>query len=529
MIFLLKQGNSDGMNDSIRYSAKRAPLRFLFAVFLIGSACSARAGVAEIWRRAYGGPSGAKDYANAVAIGSDGNVYVTGCSQVTNVGDYVTVAYSRNGTALWTNIYDQVNDCALSIGVYGSNRVYVTGYKTGDIYSEDCPTVAYSSGGVPLWTNHVNGKGSGLAVGKDGTVYVTGTYYDFWSGTGSGDNFFTAASSSNGTQLWINYYNGGGNALDVPVAVTVDAASRVYVTGTSYTITNAEDYATVAYASNGVPLWTNRYDGPARSNDLATALATDASGNVFVTGQSRNASRTYDYATVGYSSAGVPLWTNRYDNGSDDIARAIATGSGNIYVTGSSGGGASTDFATVAYSSSGALLWTRRYNGPGNPYDAAYAVVVDSGGNVYVGGTSGTNSVVIAYTSAGLALWTNVITSFTANTPYALACGPRGALAVGGSFVTPSSGKDTAYDLGLVQLIASPVMQFSSIHLVPNLGCQLTVSCPTNVAFRLEASSNLVDWLNITSYAGLPVSSVDYTDSASSNFSTRFYRASWVP
>ena len=41
-------------------------------------------------------------------------------------------------------------------------------------------------------------------------------------------------------------------------------------------------------------------------------MAVDASGNVFVTGVGSSGSFS-DYATVAYSGAGVPLWTNCYD------------------------------------------------------------------------------------------------------------------------------------------------------------------------------------------------------------------------
>ena len=100
-----------------------------------------------------------------------------------------------------------------------------------------------------------------------------------------------------------------------------------------------------AHAQGGVPLWTNRYNGPADFDDLASAIAVDKAGNVFVTGISwnNNCGPTYDadYATVAYSNSGQPLWTNRY-NGSEDLAahhnnaaNSIAVdGSGNLFVTG---------------------------------------------------------------------------------------------------------------------------------------------------------------------------------------------------
>src|SRR5262245_42248559 len=64
-------------------------------------------------------------------------------------------------------------------------------------------------------------------------------------------------------------------------------------------------YPASASAQGGVPLWTNRY--PA---GVASAIAVDSTGNVFVTGTSWNGN---DYATIKYSNTGVPLWTNRYN------------------------------------------------------------------------------------------------------------------------------------------------------------------------------------------------------------------------
>jgi len=59
-------------------------------------------------------------------------------------------------------------------------------------------------------------------------------------------------------------------------------------------------YPASARAQGGVPLWTNRYDGPANGSDYANAIAVDRSGNVFVTGPSSGIVGYTDYATVKY-------------------------------------------------------------------------------------------------------------------------------------------------------------------------------------------------------------------------------------
>src|SRR5262245_34203821 len=67
-----------------------------------------------------------------------------------------------------------------------------------------------------------------------------------------------------------------------------------------------------AHAQGGVPLWTNRYDGPLGTSDEAAAIAVDGAGNVVVVGASSHGTND-DFVTIKYSNAGVPLWTNRFD------------------------------------------------------------------------------------------------------------------------------------------------------------------------------------------------------------------------
>jgi len=226
----------------------------------------------------------------------------------------------------------------------------------------------------------------------------------------------TAQAQSGGVPLWTNVYNGPANSYDSAFAMAVDGGGNVFVTGRSVG-TNGTDYATIKYSGVGVALWTNLYDGPVNSADYASAVAVDGSGNVFVTGYSTGIDFNYDYATIAYSGAGVALWTNRYNGpeNSEDYAFTVAVdGSGNVFVTGQSrnSGAVNPDYATIKYSGAGVALWTNRYNGPGNSYDSASAVAVDGSGNVFVTGSSyGTNGfsdyATIKYSGAGVALWTN--------------------------------------------------------------------------------------------------------------------------
>jgi hypothetical protein len=101
-------------------------------------------------------------------------------------------------------------------------------------------------------------------------------------------------------QAWMQRYNGPGNGTDYAFAVAVDASNNVIVTGYSIGSGGNYDYATIQYSSAGVPLWTNRFNGPGNSIDGAYAVAVGRSGNVIVTGGSTGSSSGYDFTTIKY-------------------------------------------------------------------------------------------------------------------------------------------------------------------------------------------------------------------------------------
>jgi len=375
---------------------------------------AAQAQAIEAWVQRYNGPGNGDDYPQAMAVDASGNVVVTGSSYGGDPlyggssMDYATIKYSNAGVPLWTNRYNgpgNANDSAAALALDANGNVIVTGYSDGGdpAYGGsrmDYATIKYSNAGVPLWTNRYNGPGNGndsavaLATDAAGNVVVSGQSEGI---VGSWYNA-TLKYSSAGVPLWTNFYGGNVSLYDNR-SMALDSSGNVVLTVPSQVdCITWNDFLTIKYSSAGVPLWTNRFNGPGNGNDAPHAVAVDASGNVYVSGSSDGITSP-DYATIKYSSAGVLLWTNFYNgpgNSFDDAHAVAVDASGNVYVTGdtatsqgsSTGIGYDEDYATIAYSSSGVPLWTNRYNGPGDKRDFGRAVLVDATGSVYVTGSS---------------------------------------------------------------------------------------------------------------------------------------------
>ena len=104
----------------------------------------------ELWISRYDGigiSSPAFDEATALAIGSEGNIYVTGFSGegvASFYNNFATVAYDSSGNQLWEKIYDGPGfskDVPEGIAVDLRGNVYVTGRSYGDGTEYDYATI----------------------------------------------------------------------------------------------------------------------------------------------------------------------------------------------------------------------------------------------------------------------------------------------------------------------------------------------------------------------------------------------------
>jgi hypothetical protein len=257
---------------------------------------------------------------------------------------------------------------------------------------QDYMTIKYDSMGDTLWLriyNHAannNDVATGLAVDQYGNAYVTGRSWDYVTQ----DDYLTIKYDANGNEVWIARHNGVADSADGANDVVVDSSGNVYIAGSSWFPGSGNDIVTIKYDVSGDTIWTRRYSGSGNSDDNPTKILADISGNVYVTGYSRET--TIDYCTIKYDSNGNQLWVRTYDGLSSNVDRAHAMAiddSGNVYITGESiNSGIDNDYATIKYSSNGAQIWVAYYDGPANSHDRAYALALDDNGYVYVTGES---------------------------------------------------------------------------------------------------------------------------------------------
>ena len=395
----------------------------------------------EQWVARHDAPAPSSDIATAMVVDDLGNIYVTGYKEDLGYGS-VTLKYAPSGVRQWVA---RAPDKELrAVAVDDAGNVYVTGSSN---------TYKYNSAGKQEWV--VNRWGKAIAVDGAGNVYVTGR-----SGSSGYFDYATSKYNSAGQEQWVARYNGPRNGSDYPVALALDGAGNIYVTGVSSNGTN-KDYATIKYNPAGVQQWVARYNGPGNGHDDAAALDLDGAGNVYVTGVSSNGTNN-DYATVKYNSAGTQEWVATYngpENGNDYAVAFAVDDEGNVYVTGYSSWNADNDFVnndyvTVKYNSAGTQEWVATYNGPRNYSDRPTVLGLDAAGNVYVTGSSlgiGTSYdyATVKYNSAGTLKWAKIYNGPGNSDDYARALGLDAADNV---YVTGLSyGSGTGYDFATIK------------------------------------------------------------------------------
>jgi len=389
------------------------------------------------WTRQLGTAMG--DFATGIATDAAGNVYVAGYTNGgldgnTNAGsiDLVVVKYAANSNKLWTRqLGTAMGDVAKGIATDANGSAYVAGYTGGGLDGNtsagttDFFVVKYDTNGNKLWTRQLGTTSSdqayGIATDANGNVYVTGYTSGSLDGItfNAGFDFFVVKYDTNGNKLWTRQFGASQSAITDSQAhgIATDANSNVYVTGHTTagldgTSAGSYDLFVVKYDTDGIKLWTRQL-GTA-TDDRATGIATDAVGNVYVTGHTdagldgNTYAGAYDLFVVKYDTNGNKLWTKQLGTAMDDVATGIAIAAGTVYVTGRTESGldgnthaGASDLFVVKFAAQGKpcspipvfppcevqpKLWTRQLGT--TMVDIATGIATDAGGDAYVAGST---------------------------------------------------------------------------------------------------------------------------------------------
>ncbi len=475
-------------------SVKRFGLLTVFCGFLwIDVLCGQ---VDTLWERRWTSAGSLSDWAYTITMDSQGFIYVSGTTenQGTN-NDWTTIKYTSDGDTVWVRNFASpgtYNERASAIAVGTSGNIYITGY-TMSSGAGDYLTIKYRPNGDTAWTRRYNGTGNGydfanwVTVDSEENVYVTG----YSRGSSYQNDVATVKYDSSGNQMWVARFNGPGNYNDQGNKVIADNNGNVYVTG--YVNPNASgvlyDYITIKYnAQNGDTIWARRFNGLSDSADIARDIICDSMGNVYVTGSARYPGTGTDIVTIKYNASGDTQWVARYNNpdtsGADGGYGIRVDGRGNVYVVGQSQGlGTGADIVLIKYDITGQEQWGSRFDGPTNAYDTpsdevgGKCMAIDSLANIYIGGTSrnlsGYNDyVAIMYDSTGNYKWAAYYDGAdTTDYALAIAADDIGNVCITGRSLNPNSYYDWAtvkYQTSATKILERGTQNLIEFGVFPN-------------------------------------------------------------
>ena len=284
-----------------------------------------------------------------------------------------------------------------------SSNTVVVGYGKNAAGNTDIYVIKYNSASGKVWdaapydgSGHGNDIPSSALFGLDGSIYVTG-YSEKTPGS-SNYGFFTAKyDGSDGSLIWSDVYSVAPTGDNKGNFIAMDSSGDVYVTGSATNLAGNNDIYTIKYsgsAGTAQRLWERALDGPAHGDDAGVSVGVDQiEGNIVVAGTSLTGAGNNDFTLVKYNPAGDVVWpqTLLRPNNDDNLKGMAVDASGTIYLTGDTSNGSSVDILSAIIDPSGAVLATSVYNGSGNDADEPATIVANEKGEAFVAGYT-TNS-----------------------------------------------------------------------------------------------------------------------------------------
>jgi len=314
------------------------------------------------------------------------------------------------------------DDLGSSIAISSNGGIFVGGTTSGNLAGssgfDDAYLRRYDAAGNVVWTRQVGSSatdsGNGIAADNAGNIYLTGYTWGALTGSNLGaTDAYLIKYDSSGTRLWTKQV--GTSNWDYGNAVATDPSGNVFVTGSMEGSLGNGNVFVSKYNSAGTLLW-NRIFGTLQ-DDQGESLTFDQSGNVYVGGTVQNSTfgSETDAFVRKYDSAGNMLWHHELDSGASEHIRGLSSDSlGNIFFAGYAGANLAGGSGGIIgkYDVDGNLIWLRQ---PGTFHEDYFGLAADGLGNVYLAGATdhafpgphqGSDDFYFAkYDSAGILLW----------------------------------------------------------------------------------------------------------------------------
>ncbi|GIH07190.1 hypothetical protein Rhe02_52570 [Rhizocola hellebori] len=190
---------------------------------------------ALIWQRIW--DSGNTETGEAVAVASDGSIYVSGgANSLHELSPLILLRFAPDGTLVWQRTWANVaSGDALAISPNGNIHVAGVAPRPDGTFHWDMVLLTVTPQGTLLWqrdlaAGDVADARGGLTVAPDGSIYVAGGLQAIQSQTAINDTLITKFSPT-GSLTWVAAY--GGNNDDFPGGVVVLPNGTLLVGGVS--------------------------------------------------------------------------------------------------------------------------------------------------------------------------------------------------------------------------------------------------------------------------------------------------------
>lgn len=292
-----------------------------------------------IWQRTYGtGPTEpffrADEFASDVTVAPDGSVYISGSHAD---GSAMLVKFAPDGTLVWQRAWSSQSAFGTGVAVAPDGSVYLAGGVNGiGAGHSDSMLVKFTPDGDMVWDRTwggpINERGSAVAVAPDGSVYLAGDGNSFFANDANLLKF-----SPDGTLLWErDWRNGTIQELSFALGVAVGADGSVYLTGGADNPPQSPDAFLLKLDQDGALIWQSMWGTD--FGDIAADVALAPDGHIYITGNTNLFNDTSQAFVVKFAPTGQAQAAVNWGGAQNEFGTGIAIGADgtlNVAVTAS--------------------------------------------------------------------------------------------------------------------------------------------------------------------------------------------------